>query len=482
MDTYRSAVEVAADVRSGTVSPVELVDAVLARIAERNDRTNAYVTVIEASAREAAREAEAAVERGEDLGPLGGVPVALKDLYAHKAGVRTTFGATPFADHVADEDAIITERLEAAGAIVLGKTNTPEFGHKPRTDNELVGATGTPFAPDRIAGGSSGGSAAALADGLATLATGSDVGGSLRVPASCCHVVSVKPTFGLVPGGSRPDAFSSHTPTGVVGPMARTVEDLALMLEVVAGPDDRDPFSVPLPGDDYRAATDRPAEELSVSYSPDLDWFTVEAPVERAVADAVDALADAGAEVDAVSVGGPSKGDLNHAFSLQATAKFATLARTIQSEHGVDLTADDCEVSSSLKATVAMGRGHDAVEHNAQNTVRTAAYDAVEAAIGDNDALVCPTLAVPPFPLEAHDPTEIAGEPANGTLTDWSLPWVFNVTGHPVVSVPAGLTDDGLPVGLQVVGKRYTEADLLAVAAAFERANPWAGTYPGRAD
>jgi len=148
---------------------------------------------------------------------------------------------------VADADAVITERLEATGAIVLGKTNTPEFGHKPRTDNELVGATGTPFAPDRIAGGSSGGSAAALAAGLATVATGSDVGGSLRVPASCCHVASVKPTFGLIPNARRPDAFSSHTPTGVVGPMARRIADLAVMLEVLVGPDDRDPFSVPAP-------------------------------------------------------------------------------------------------------------------------------------------------------------------------------------------------------------------------------------------
>jgi len=480
MDHYRSAVDLADAVKAGEVSPVALVDAFLDRIDARNDRTNAYITVIGDHAREAAREAECAAEAGEDLGPLHGVPLALKDLYAHKAGVRTTFGAKPFEDHVAETDAIITERLEAAGAIPLGKTNTPEFGHKPRTDNELVGPTGTPFAPDRIAGGSSGGSAAALADGLATIATGSDVGGSLRVPAACCHVVSVKPTFGLVPNGNRPDAFSSHTPVGVTGPMARTVDDLAVMLDILVGPDDRDPFSVPAPDADYRGATTRAIDDLSVAYSPDLDLFTVEDAVSDAVADAVGALADAGATVEDVSVDGPSKGDLNHAFSLQATAKFAALAREIREEHGVDLMADDCPVSSSLQATVAMGQGHDAVEHNVQNVVRTEFYDAIETAIGDHDALVCPTLAVPPFPLEEPDPTEIAGEPANGTLTDWSLPWVFNVSGHPVVNVPAGLTDDGLPVGMQLVGHRYAEDDLLAVAAGFERANPWAESYPGR--
>ncbi|WP_255150640.1 amidase [Halorarius halobius] len=481
MDYYRSAVETAAAVKAGDISPVELVDAFLERIAERNDLSNAYVTVIDEEAREMAREAERAVERGDDLGPLHGVPVALKDLYAHKAGVRTTFGAKPFADHVADSDAVITERLEAAGAIPLGKTNTPEFGHKPRTDNELVGPTGTPFARDRIAGGSSGGSAAALADGLTTVATGSDVGGSLRVPASCCHVASVKPTYGLIPSDRRPDAFSSHTPTGVVGPMARTVDDLALLLDVLVGSDDRDPFSVPHPGDDYPAATDRASEDLSVAYSPDLDAFTVEQAVLEAVEDALDAVGDAGVTVAEAGLDGPPKSDLQHAFSVQATAKFATLAREIEDEHGIDLAGDRAdEMSQSFVNTVLMGRGHEAVEHNVQNVTRTAMYDAVEAALEGHDALVCPTLAVPPFPLDDPDPTEIAGEPANGTLTDWTLSWVFNVTGHPVVCVPAGLTDDGLPVGLQLVGNRYAEADLLAVAAVFERANPWVKTYPGR--
>ena len=477
MDTYRSAVATADAVKAGDLSPVDLVDTMLARINERNDRTNAYITVIEEAAREAAREAERAVEAGEADGPLHGVPLALKDLYAHKAGVRSTFGAKPFADHVADSDAVITERLEAAGAIVLGKTNTPEFGHKPRTDNELVGATGTPFAPDRIAGGSSGGSAAALADGLATIATGSDVGGSLRVPASCCHVASVKPTFGLIPNARRPDAFSSHTPTGVVGPMARRIADLAVMLEVLVGPDDRDPFSVPAPDADYRGALDRPTADLSVAYSPALDTFTVEAAVRDAVGDAVTALDDAGATVARVAVDLPEKETLNEAFTLQATAKFAALAEQIDDEHGIDLHDHADDVSGSLLATIALGQGHDAVEFNKRNVVRTAAYDAIEAAIGEHDALVCPTLAVPPFPLDEDDPDEIAGQPANGLLTDWSLPWVFNVTGHPVVCVPAGRTDDGLPIGLQIVGNRYSEADLLAVAAALERENPWAPAY-----
>lgn len=480
MDYYRTAVETAVAVKAGEVSPVDLVDGFLARIDERNDASNAFITVAADEARDLAREAERAVEADDDLGPLHGVPIALKDIYADKAGVRTTFGAKPFADYVPEESAVVTRRLEAAGAIPLGKTNMPEFGHKPRTDNEFVGATGTPYAPDRIAGGSSGGSAAALADGLTTVATGSDVGGSLRVPASCCHVASVKPTFGLIPTERRPDAFAHHTPTGVVGPMARTVEDLAVLMDVLVGPDDGDPFSVPHPGDHYRAALDRHTTDLSVAYSPDLSRFTVDPAVSAVVDEAVSALADVGATVDEVEVDGPPKSDLQYAFSVQATAKFATLAREVKEEFGVDLVGERADdVSETLVQTVLMGQGHEAVEHNVQNVTRTAMYDAVEAALSDHDALVCPTLAVPPFPIDEPDPTEIAGEPANGTLTDWSLPWVFNLTGHPVVSVPAGLTDVGLPVGLQLVGTRYGESALLSVAAAFERANPWNGTYPG---
>jgi Asp-tRNA(Asn)/Glu-tRNA(Gln) amidotransferase A subunit family amidase len=212
-------------------------------------------------------------------------------------------GCAPLADNVADETSIIVERLEAAGAIVLGTTNTPELGHTMRTDNELVGPTSTPFDPDGEinAGGSSGGSAAALADGLCALATGSDVGGSLRNPASPCNVVSVKPTFGLVPKDTRPDAFSSHTPVGVVGPMARTVDDLALLLSVMVGADDADPFSVPAPEEGYRGATDRDADEFSVAFTPDLDTFPVHSTVDGICRDAMNAFADAGATVDASS-------------------------------------------------------------------------------------------------------------------------------------------------------------------------------------
>jgi amidase len=479
---FSSATSLASAVRSGERSPVDLVETALDRIAERNDDLNAFVTVLEDEARERAHEAEQAIEEGADLGPLHGVPIAIKDLHQPKAGVPDTGGLKPLADNVATETALVVERLEAAGAIVLGTTNTPELGHTMRTDNELLGPTPTPFDPEGEynAGGSSGGSAAALADGLCALATGSDVGGSLRNPASCCHVVSVKPTYGLVPRDDRPDAFGTHTPFGVIGPMARTVEDAALMLSVLVGRDDVDPFSVPAPDVDYVAATDRPADDYSLAYTPDLDTFPVEETVRSVCRDAVDAVADAGLSVTEASVDAPSKGDLTYVYGTTASPQFARMARNLAAEHGIDVTGEDADdLSPSFVNTVRMGQGYDTDDYLDTNTIRTELYDAVEAVLADHDALVMPTLATPPLTHDEPYPTEIDGESTSGLPMDWGLAWPFNLTGHPVLSVPAGLTDDGLPIGLQVVGSRFAEDDLLAIAAAFEDANPWADHYPG---
>ena len=321
----------------------------------------------------------------------------------------------PLAGNVAEEDSVGVERIEAAGGIVVGTTNTPEMGHTPWTYNELAGPTGTPFDPSYNAGGSSGGSAPALAEGLCPLATGSDVGGSLRVPASCCGVASVDPTFGLLPRESRPNAFGSHTPFAVVGPMARTVDDLGLLLDVLAGRDDRDPFSVPVE-EAYTGVEAADPGSLTLGCSADLDLFAVDPDVERVVREAVE--------------------------------------------------------------TLELGRGHDALDYLATDETRTELYDAVESALTGVDALVCPTLATPPLIHDEPFPTEIAGESTRGLPMDWMLAWPFNVTGHPVVCVPAGLTDEGLPVGLQVVGPRFSESRLLAVGKAFEAGNPREGAYP----
>jgi Asp-tRNA(Asn)/Glu-tRNA(Gln) amidotransferase A subunit family amidase len=478
-DTFRSAAAIARDVRAGDLSAVDVVEPYLDRIAERGDATNAFVTVLDERARERAAAVDAAVADGEDPGPLAGVPLAVKDLTERIEGVRHTYGCAPLSDNVAEETSVSVRRLEAAGAVVVGTTNTPELGHTPLTDNELQGPTATPFDRDRNAGGSSGGSAAALADGLAALATGSDVGGSLRNPASCCGVVSVKPSFGLVPKETRPDAFYSHSPFGVLGPMARSVEDAALMLDVLAGQDDVDPFSVPAEGDYLAAATSgAPADAFSVGYTPDLDRFAVEPAVREVCGDAVDALADAGTDVTDATVAGPDKGELTFNYGKQATVFFATIVDRLEEAHeGLDIEGEHAgDVSPSLLNTLGMGRGHDASDYMDANVARTAFYDAVEDALEGLDALAVPVLATPPLPNGAAFPTEIDGENVSGLPMDWMLSWPFNMSGHPVVTVPAGLTDDGLPVGLQLVGHRYAEERLLELASAFEAARPW--SYP----
>jgi amidase len=467
----------AADVRDGNRSSVDLVEGSLDRI-EATSELNAFITVLEGRARERAREIDAAIARGEDPGPLCGVPVAIKDLGSRKRGVRHTLGLEQLADNVATSDSIDVERLEAAGAVVVGTTSTPALGHTIRTENRLVGATPTPFDHERSAGGSSGGSAAALSAGSVRLATGSDVGGSLRIPASCCNVVGLKPTLGVVPKRDSTDGFSSHTPFLVGGPMARTVEDTALMLDVLAGPDGRDPHSVPDTGTDYVAATNRPASDLSVAYSPNLDLQPVAPKVRETVGSAVDDLAAAGVTVDPVDVSLPPYDELSMAYVTQVGVSFRASADRIAAEYGIDFETADLE--PTVRATIGLADGIEAADARGRNVPRTAAYDGIQAALSGHDALITPTLTVPPYGKRLADdyPTEIDGKSVRGVPTDAMLTWVFNLTGHPAVSVPAGLTDGGLPVGLQVVGRRHAESDVLAVAAALEEARPWADRYP----
>jgi Asp-tRNA(Asn)/Glu-tRNA(Gln) amidotransferase A subunit family amidase len=474
---FESAVDIAEGVNSGEYDPVEIVDRFVDRIEERNDVTNAYVNVLADDARERAREVRERVEDGDDL-PLAGVPLAMKDLSETKAGVPNTKGLKPLEDNVAEETSVTIRRLEEAGAVVVGTTNTPELGHTVRTDNMLQGPTGTPFDPERNAGGSSGGSAAALADGLCALATGSDVGGSLRNPASCCGVVSVKPSHGLVPRGNRTNGYRGHTPVGVLGPMARDVESLATMLDVIAGQDRIDPFSVPTP-DDYREAVETApdASELSIAYSPDLDIFAVDDRVEAAIESTLSDLESAGATVEEVSLETPSKGDLTHAYSVAVTTFFATSVAEIDESLGMDLLGDHAdEVPVELQTLVSMGESNDISEYTTVDFPRTDLYHAVEDTLEEYDALVCPTLATPPLTHDEPMPTEIGGESTSGMPTDWTMAWPFNMTGHPVVNVPADTTE-GLPIGMQVVGKPYSEARLLGVAAALEETSPW--SYPG---
>jgi Asp-tRNA(Asn)/Glu-tRNA(Gln) amidotransferase A subunit family amidase len=464
-------------IRAGDLSPVEVVDAYLERIHDRNDELNAYVTVLDEQAREAAREAQLAVESGRDLGPLHGVPVAIKDLFAYKSGVPHTFGSTVFSEFEPDRDAPVVERLERAGAIVLGKTNTPEFGSGPVTDNRLVGATGTPFDSSKTAGGTSGGSAAAVADGLAAFAQGSDAGGSIRIPAACCGVYGFKPSFGRVPNGSRPNAFAEHTPFVQHGPLTRTVADAALMLDVVAGPHPSDPFTHPTEAD-YLASINQSIDGMDVAYSPDLGLFTVANEVGDVVADAVDAFAEAGANVERVEVTyRHSNSEIRDAWRTFFQVLLSELALNIEVEHGVDLLGDHAEaIDPLLVAIVEAGRRYSVMDYKRADIVRTDVFDAVQSLFAEYDLLVTPTLAVPPFEKTGSGPREIGGE-ATDPYIDWILTWPFNMTDHPAASIPAGFTRDGLPVGMQLVGPRFGDDVVLAASAAFERARPWQASY-----
>lgn len=476
---YTSAATLARQIRTGNRSPVDVLDALFDRIEAHDETINAFVHLCTDGAYDAARTAERAVAEGQDLGPLHGVPVAIKDLDTPVAGAPMTCGSAPLADNIADEDCLLVQRLKDAGAIVIGMTNVPEFGHKGTTDNRLHGTTVTPFDTDRTAGGSSGGSAAALAAGMVPLAVGSDAGGSIRIPSSACGVVGFMPSFGLVPFDARPDALEPHTPFTALGPMARSVEDVALMLDVIAGWHPADPFSVPEPANDYVAATRRGGVDLSVQFSPDLGCFPVSDVVRDITDSAIAHFQSAGATVTRADP------DFGHEYETLLGAweegfklLLSSLPEKVDHATGIDLLENHRdELSPQFVTYIEAGLKQDATEFKRADLIRTDVYDTVTDILGEHDILATPTLAIPPFDADIAGPTEIDGR-AIDPYFGWPLTWVFNLTGHPVMSVPAGLTDDGLPIGLQLVGQRFDDTTVLAAGATLERVRPWRDTYP----
>ena len=476
-----SAAETAVGIREQKFSPVEVVEAALARMDARNDALNAVVTRVDDAAREAAQRAEKIVRDKGETGPLHGVPMVVKDLFDPVAGVRNTFGCRVFADFVPGVNATYVQRLTDAGAILVGKTNTPEFGHKGVTDNLLFGPTRNPFDPARNSGGSSGGSAVAVAEGMAPLAQGSDGGGSIRIPAAHCGVVGFKPSFGRIAAAARPDAFL-HTPFIHVGPLARTVEDAALMAAVMSGPHPDDPFSVPGNGSLFTGARFQSTRGLRVGWSPGLGDFPVEPEVREVCARAVGALAGAGLHADEIKLRlGGSHEALTELWLNQISVLYAATAENFKAM-GVDLLGDHrAELCPEFAALIERGSRISAVEAKLFDVARTAALDGLQAALSECDVVVSPTLSVPPI-KNANDgstlgPAVVDGRPVERTI-GWCLTHPINFTGHPAISVPAGLTPDGLPVGLQIIGRRYCDDTVLAVAATLERVRPWLNDLP----
>jgi Asp-tRNA(Asn)/Glu-tRNA(Gln) amidotransferase A subunit family amidase len=477
---FLPAPELTVAIRRGSLSAVEVVEAHLRRIEQRNEQVNAFVDVYAEDALEAAREADRALERGEELGALHGVPVAVKDNYA-VAGERFTNGSVPLANTVAEEDDLTVRHLREAGALVIGKTNTPEFATKGVTDNDLFGPTGTPFEPTRTAGGSSGGSAAAAAAGMAPFGLGTDGGGSLRIPASACGVFGMKPSFGRVPIALRPDGFGHHTPMRGRGALTRTVEGGAMLLEALCGPHPADPFSLEARDSDFRAATRRSIADLTVGYTVDLGGtFPIDDRVRRVFRDAVDAFRATPATFEEVDPTLPrSRAEM---YDCWQTGFSVTLAAALENlkRAGTDLLGehrDDLDKHNVAAAERAMELS--AVEYRRTNVVRTDVYEAFQSLFAEYDLLVLPTLAVPPFEHGTWGPSEIEGEQIDPIL-EWALTWPFNLTGHPASSVPAGFTDAGLPVGMQIVGPRFADGLVLAASGSFERVRPWHDAYEER--
>ena len=472
--TRLTAADIARRIKEGELSPVDVVEAHLDRIRERNDRTNAFVTVTESLARETAAQAERTIEDGEPLGPLHGVPVAIKDL-ADVEGVRTTSGSLLFEERIADADSAFVARLREAGAVIVGKTNTPEFGLGTTTDNRVVGPTGTPFDPDRVSGGSSGGAGAALADSLVPLAPGSDTGGSIRIPASCCGVYGLKPTYGVIPNVWRPDAFASHTPFSQYGPMARSVEDAAISLDVMAGFHPRDPFSIPVQSD-YHAVVGRPIEDLKIAYSPDMGTYPIEPEVRAVLDDAISTFEAAGARVEVVDPDlGCDHDEITNAYYAMATVLWQSTFDGLEAQ-GFDPRGADRDCLRSYLVDLIMDADTpNTREYKRADVVRTTVFDGLQDVFGEYDLLVTATLGTTPFP-HGEEPKTIDGDPVD-PYRGWALTQPYNFSGHPVASIPAGFVD-GLPVGMQIAGQRFADDDVIAASAAFEERRPWDDQYP----
>ncbi|MCL6611286.1 MAG: Asp-tRNA(Asn)/Glu-tRNA(Gln) amidotransferase subunit GatA [Peptococcaceae bacterium] len=457
-------------IREKKVSPVEVVTAFLDRIDRVNPLINAYCTVAGEKALDSAREAERAVMSGAPAGPLHGVPVAVKDL-TPTAGIRTTYGSKIFENHVPARDAVIVERVKKAGGIILGKTNTPEFGHKAVTDNILFGHTRNPWRLDRVAGGSSGGSAAAVAAGLAPLAEGSDGGGSVRIPAAACGVYGIKPTYGRIPMDAMAASFSSSSPFLHFGVITRKVADAALFLSVVAGPDSRDPFSLPHTGDDYLSAAGGDVKDLRIAFSRDLGYFAVHSGVREAVENAAGVFAGAGCRVEEADPGfsNPAETVLG-VFNQLWCVHFAAFYRDYEEGWGRYM-------SPGVKAMIRAGAGLSAVDYKRLDLMRQQVWNKIEKVLARFDLIITPTLAVPAFEIGMPGPGEIEGRPVD-PYSGWFLTYPFNLTGHPAASIPCGTAGDGLPVGLQIIGRRFDEATVLKASALFERIGPWGDRWP----
>ena len=452
----RSATELQTAIRRRELSCVEVMEAHLARIEAVNPLLNAIVTLDADLGLRGAAAADDALARDEARGPLHGLPIAIKDL-EDTAGMRTTYGSPIYRDHVPTADTLLVARLRRAGAIVIGKTNTPEFGAGSQTFNPVFGATRNPYDRARTPGGSSGGAAAAVASGMTPLADGSDLGASIRNPASFCNLVGLRTSPGRVPAVPSSDAWN---PMGVLGPLARTVQDAALLLRAMAGPDARAPLSLEDPPDAFALGDGIDARGARIAWSRNLGDLPVEPAVTAVLEDRRAALDAMGCIVEDVE---PDLTAADDAFEVLRAVGFAQAFGAMLESHGNQLKGTivwNTRVGLALTgADVARALG-----------VQTEMFERMRALLERYDALALPVSQVEPFAVEQEWVTEIAGT-AMGSYLEWMRSCSrITVTAHPAISLPAGFTPGGLPVGLQLVGRHRGELALLRLAAAIEQA------------
>ena len=462
---FMSAVELAQAIRDKKVSSLEATENFFQRIDRLDSQLHSYLTLCQDQALADARAADEAVQQGSELGPLHGVPISIKDLEMTK-GVTTTMGSALFQDRVPDMDSIVVERVKASGAIMLGKTNTPEFGLSGTTENKLGEPCRNPWNTERTPGGSSGGAAAALAAGLCTVSTGSDGGGSIRMPASFSGVFGIKPSQGRVPrygGYGRPSAnhFSQ------AGPLARTVADAALLLQVVAGPDSRDVTSMRQPAPDFSAGLDAGVEGLRLAWSSDFGYAAVDPAVVEITKQAARLFAGMGANVEDANL--TLEDPFDAFWDVFATATYTSYGHLLEErrndfsdyglnalEHGQGVTGAD--LSRAINQVDRIGRR-------------------LEDFFDDFDLLLSPTMAVPAFPIDQR-PSVIGGREVQAFWGFLPFTYPINMSGQTAASIPCGYSVDGMPIGLHIIGPRGSEAKVLQASAAFEQAQPWAGKRP----
>ena len=449
------------------VTSVELTELYLSRIERLDGQLNSYLTLTPEIALDQARRADEATARGESLGPLHGLPISIKDLEMTK-GIRTTSGSLVFRDRIPDEDSVVVERVLNAGAVMLGKTNTPEFGHRGTTENLLGPPCRNPWNTDCTPGGSSGGAAAALLAGLCAISTGSDGGGSIRIPASFCGVYGIKPTLGRVPRYAGRNAQVIANQLSQPGPITRTVRDAAMLLQTLAGWDARDVRSLREPPGDYAAAVERDVSELRIAWSADFGYAAVESEVVDICSAAAREFESLGCVVDdpGFAIDSPQE-DFRVIFATNSYGPSSNLLHT-RPDDLTDYFREPMEFAASLSA--------------ADYARALGGFDEIRAKFDDlferYDLLLSPTMAVPAFPIGEH-PEVIGGQAVDDPFFGY-LPFTYpiNAIGHPAASVPCGFSANGLPIGLHIVGRKGDEETVLAASSAFERAQPWGHHRP----